>query len=105
MSGARGFPFPGESKKGDSGNATRAWQDRLRSAGLLSHTVSTGVHDSDTAAALKALKDEIGYKPGDDELKTAATEGLWDAWASSDAPEPVGTPEEPTTGDESPNEG
>lgn len=94
----RGYPYPGDSRRNETGNSTRAWQDRLREAGFLNQTVSTGVHDPDTALAFKDLREHLGYEAKGDEPKTGGTEGLWTAWAKDEAPEAVEVPVVPTEG-------
>jgi hypothetical protein len=87
----KGWKFPGETKKNDTGNVTRMWQDRLVESGYLPHT--SGLHDADTAEAFKKLREDLGYEVPTEEVDgkskpteaaTGGTEGLWKAYAKSD---------------------
>ena len=82
------WPYPGETvTRGEVGNHVRAWQDRLVESGYLEN--ATGVHDAETAKALRDLRKDLEYKTPSEgkgekqvflEPEDGATEGLWEAW-------------------------
>lgn len=95
--------YPGDSRKGASGNATRAWQDRLIADGFLTGP-SNGEHGPEMEEAIRNLREAVGYDGSKDEFKTGGNEALWARWEGrelAEVPEAVDLP----GGDGSPDGG